>query len=390
MQGLKVLSCFDGMSCGLEALKRAGIPVDEYWASEIDPYAIKVARKNHPEILHIGTIEEWEEWRFPEGYFDLIIGGSPCQGFSGAGVGLNFEDPRSKLYFEFEKIIKTYKPKRWLLENVKMKSEWRDIISARLGVQPVLINSALVSAQNRERNYWANFEITQPADRGILLRDILLSDAYPVTLTERRTEEAKAIRREFLKQGKDFSPRRGKELVPRTDEKANCLTASITKEHLVLSAKESAYMNREVADGRTHGDFQHHSDSANDKSACVTANFYKGVPYNVLVDREKNCIQVGEAEVKGHGYNKRVYSPEGKSPTLNCHSGGNLEAKIAVSECVWRKLHPIECERLQTLPDNYTEGVSNTQRYRMIGNGWTVEVIAHLFRCMLQSKDAVV
>jgi DNA-cytosine methyltransferase len=305
MQGLRVLSCFDGMSCGLEALKRAGVPVKEYWASEIDPYAIKIAKKNHPEIMHIGSITEWRNWKFPEGYFDLIIGGSPCTGFSMAGRMLNFDDPQSKLYFEFEEILKTYKPDRFLLENVKMKSQWRDTISERLGVQPVLINSALVSAQNRERYYWANFEITQPEDRGILLRDVL-EDAYPVTLTERRTEEARAIRRESLKQGRDFSPRRGKELVPRTDEKSNCLTASITKEQNVKSMQKRGKLG-----------------------LC--------------------CIQVGEADIKGHGYNRRVYSPDGKSPTLNCHSGGNLEAKIAVNECVWRKLHPIECERLQTL-----------------------------------------
>jgi site-specific DNA-cytosine methylase len=126
---LTVLSLFDGMACGYEALKRAGIPVACYGASEIDPYAMKIALKNHPDIKHIGSIENWRDWGFSEGDLDLIIGG---QGFSGAGAGLNFQDPRSRLYFEFEAIIKTLKPRRWLLENVRMKKQWADIITQRL------------------------------------------------------------------------------------------------------------------------------------------------------------------------------------------------------------------------------------------------------------------
>jgi site-specific DNA-cytosine methylase len=287
---MKVLSLFDGMACGMVALKKSGIPVEGYWASEIDSYAIRIAKKNHPEIKHLGDITKWEEWDFPVGYFDLIMGGSPCQGFSLAGRQLNFMDPRSRLYFEYEKIIKHFKPRFWLLENVKMKKQYQDIITDRLGAQPVLINSALVSAQNRERLYWANFEIVQPQNREILLADIVLPNTWPN------------------------------------------LSA------LMLSPKEREYMDREVEGGRTHWDFKHHSDVRAPKSAAVVANFHKGVPYNVLKD--------------------------------------------------WhyiRKFHPIECERLQTLPDGYTEGVSHTQRYKMIGNGWTVDVIAHIFNCMAKA-----
>lgn len=321
-QGLRVLSLFDGMSCGLTALKRAGIPIEQYWASEIDKYAIQIAKKNHPEILQLGDINNWKDWEFPAGYFDLIIGGSPCQGFSIAGKGLNFDDSRSKLYFEFEEILKTYKPRFWLLENVRMKKQWQEVITERLEVKPMLINSALVSAQNRERLYWANFEITQPEDRGILLKDIVLSDVFPVALDGLRGKNG-CFNEGFPRVSESKSP------TLRTPSGGGNIPS------FVLSEKELVYMNKKVKDGRTHWDFQHHSDIERKKSSCLVVNFFKGVPYNVL--RDMDCV---------------------------------------------RKFHPIECERLQNLPDNYTEGVSNTQRYKMIGNGWTIDVIAHIFNCM--------
>lgn len=279
MNPISVLSLFDGMACGYEALKRAGIPVSCYGASEIDPYAMKIALKNHPDIVHIGSIENWRNWGFSAGDFDLIIGGSPCQGFSGAGEGLNFSDPRSKLYFEFEEIIKTLKPKWWLLENVRMKKQWADIITQRLGVQPVLINSALVSAQNRERLYWANFPIKQPEDRGILLKDIILHQNDQFTMIQ-------GNRAVWWEKNKEFQ---------------------LKKAYSALDPK---------------------------KAICMMARQY--------ASWNGNFITVKPNEI--------------------------------------RQLHPIECERLQTLPDNYTEGVSNTQRYKMIGNGWTVEVIKEIFQ----------
>ena len=309
---MRVLSLFDGMACGLQALEQAGISVSEYHAFEIDKYAIQIAKKNHPEIIHHGDVcgADWNEFKG----FDLVIAGSPCQGFSFAGKQLAFDDPRSKLFFKFVDALNAIKPKYFLLENVKMKKEYLDIISQHVGVEPVLINSALVSAQNRQRYYWSNIPITQPEDKGVLLKDIIefgvvdrdksycidanywkgtTVEQYinkkrrQIAFTERRTEEAKRIRREFMqKHGKDFSPRRGKELVARKDGKMNCLTATYSlKEHTLIDEK--------------------------------------------------------------------LY---------------------------YRKLTPIECERLQTLPDNYTEGVSNTQRYRMLGNGWTVSVIEHIFK----------
>ena len=184
-----VLSCFDGMSCGQIALERAGIKVDKYYASEIDKHAIKVTQANYPNTIQLGSITEWKNWNIEKP--DMIIGGSPCQGFSFAGKQLNFEDERSKLFFTFAEIIKHYKPKYFLLENVIMKKEYNDVISGILGeiypecvhqtelfrtgrLEPIEINSALVSAQNRRRLYWTNIQgITQPKDKGILLRDII-------------------------------------------------------------------------------------------------------------------------------------------------------------------------------------------------------------------------
>lgn len=369
---MNVLSLFDGMSCGRLALERAGITVDRYYASEIDKYAIQIAEKNFPGNVQLGNVTKWKEWDLPQ--IDLLIGGSPCQGFSFAGKQLNFDDPRSKLFFEFVHILEEVKPKYFLLENVKMKKEFQEVITGYLGVEPIEINSALVSAQNRKRLYWTNTpEVVQPEDKGIFLKDIVLDDVMPIvlhnlyggfketkprvfegksptlrtaaggghipsfvkkviTFTESRTEESKQIRREHRKKhGKDYSPRRGKVVKPRMDEKANCLMSTMTIENLILTEKALKYMNRKVVGGRDHWAFKHRSDIRDPKSRAIVADFFKGVPYNVFKDWD--CI---------------------------------------------RKFHPIECERLQTLPDNYTEGVSNTQRYKMIGNGWTVDVIAYI------------
>lgn len=166
---MNVLSIFDGMSCGRIALERAGIKVDNYYASEIDKYAIQIAKKNYPDIIHIGDVTKVKANDLPK--IDLLIGGSPCQGFSFAGKQLNFEDERSKLFFEFVRLLEECKPKYFLLENVKMKKEYQDIISSYLGVEPIKINSSLVSAQNRERLYWTNIpNIRQPEDKGIFIK----------------------------------------------------------------------------------------------------------------------------------------------------------------------------------------------------------------------------
>ena len=170
-EGINVLSLFDGISCGQVALNNAGIKVNNYFASEIDKHAIKVTQSNYPNTKQIGDVTKVNANDLPN--IDLLMGGSPCQGFSFSGKQLNFEDPRSKLFFEFVRLIKEVKPKYWLLENVVMKQEYQDVISQHLGVEPVKLNSALTSAQNRVRLYWANFDITEPTDQGIKLEDIL-------------------------------------------------------------------------------------------------------------------------------------------------------------------------------------------------------------------------
>lgn len=309
MQKINVISCFDGISCGRVALQKARIPVNKYYAFEIDKYAIKVSEKNYPDIIHLGDIKNWNFFsQLPK--IDLLIGGSPCQGFSIAGDGLNFDDPRSKLFFEFVNILnyqRTKNPKiKFMMENVTMKPKWRDTISSYLGVDPVEINSSLVSAQNRKRLYWANWKIEQPKDRGIILGDIL---------------EDKGIG--------------------------------------VIKNLDKWYVR-------------------NEKSMCLDANYWKGVDNH----GQRTMIEVGKANLNGHDILKRVYSPMGKSPTLTSHTGGNQEPKISIDERYWRKLTPIECERLQTLPDNYTQGTSNSQRYKCLGNGWTVDVVAGILEQM--------
>lgn len=278
---MKVLSLFDGISAGQLALKRANKDVTHYYASEIDKYAIQVTQHNFPSTIQLGDVTKWREWDIPWGEIDLVMGGSPCQGFSFAGRQLNFDDPRSALFFVFVDIcqhVADHNPKmRFLLENVRMKKEHQDVISDQMGVQAVVINSNLVSAQNRHRLYWTNIpNVDQPTDRGILLRDIL----------EDSVEQ---------------------------------------RYHLTEAGK--AYMSR-LRNGKPR--WEYHTNPLDSKSACVTANFYVGIPMGVIKE-------------------------------------------------LMRKLTPIECERLQTFPDDYTSVISNTQRYKALGNSWTVEVIKHIF-----------
>jgi site-specific DNA-cytosine methylase len=176
---MRVLSLFDGISCGRIALERANITVEKYYASEINKDAIKVSQDNWNDIIQLGDINNWKQWDIDWSRIDLLIGGSPCQGFSFAGKQLNFEDERSKLFFTFVDIlnhIKKLNPNiKFLLENVKMKKEYQDIISQCLGIEPININSSLLSAQLRNRFYWCNWKVEQPKDKGILLKDILIS-----------------------------------------------------------------------------------------------------------------------------------------------------------------------------------------------------------------------
>ena len=229
-EGINVLSLFDGISCGQVALERAGMDVNKYFASEIDKHAIKVTQSNYPNTIQIGDVTKVKGTDLPN--IDLLMGGSPCQGFSFSGKQLNFDDPRSKLFFEFVRLIEEVKPKYWLLENVVMKQEYQDVISQHLGVEPVKYNSSLTSAQNRVRLYWANFDITDPTDQGIKLEDVLEHTEMigPSAIRGRRLNKASILGRRLDKRGKrqDYD-----KTVPITQclevratnrDKSNCLT----------------------------------------------------------------------------------------------------------------------------------------------------------------------
>ena len=561
---MRVLSLFDGMSCGRIALDRLGIPVEKYYASEIDKYAMQVSTANYPDIEQVGDICDLDPKDYKD--VDLMLAGSPCQGFSFAGKQLAFDDPRSALFFEFIRLLKAIKPKYFLLENVRMKKEFLQVISEQVsecypeitfGIEPIFINSSLLSAQSRQRYYWTNIPgIKQPEDKGIVLRDILETetDEQPVKDTERnrrhyRREDEKSlcmtaniykgagtngmtlVPQKPIKVGmnvegvpQDNPSEFDKNLDKMTNKegKAHCLTASYTgavawnsiekrqrtmvptnkpikvgmnveevkvRKHEVdieslqyvlrEMKKESGKTNKQIAAEtkmpvtkvehwfRTDSSFaipgddiwHRLKDILGIKSEVFDASIMEfeyrdGVfesTQRVYSDEGKSPTltasnteqmietkpkQVGIAvDVNGHDVLKRVYSPDGKSPTVNTCQGGNREPKVvtggafrgraydidgkrmdrdgssvanktkqmlelrrdnksnaittvgkdsvvANEDLTWRKLTPLECERLQTVPDNYTNHVSNTQRYKMLGNGWTVDVICHIFKNM--------
>ena len=359
------LSLCDGISGGQMAGDRIGLHADTYIASEIDPYAIKITQKNYPDTIQVGDMTEWRSWDIDWSQVDLVTAGFPCQAWSVAGQQQGDRDPRGQLFWVvldiMQHVLEHNPNAKYLMENVRMSNAFEEYITyhteqALPNVNKYLINSALVSAQNRKRFYWTNIEgIQQPEDKGIVLKDVLEDG-----LTDRT--------------------------------KSHCLDANYFK------------------GGNLKSYFEKHR--------------------RQLVFSDDQMCHVGDADLKGHGYVRRVYAAEGKAPSLCASSGGNLEPKVLVkggrmvgrrldangtrkdydttipikqmievreddkTNCLttvtkdsilienlsWRKLTPLECERLQTVPDGYTEGVSNTQRYKMLGNGWTVDVIAHILK----------
>jgi DNA (cytosine-5)-methyltransferase 3A len=329
---MKVLSLFDGISCGMVALERAGIPVDRYVAYEIESNAIKISQKNYPHIEQCGDVTT-ADFKQYEG-FDLVIAGSPCQGFSIAGKQLNFKDPRSRLYFEFERALKEVKPKYFLLENVKMKKEFADVITARLGVEPIEINSSLVSAQNRKRYYWTNIPgVKKPADLGILLEEIV---------HERRKDAV------------DLEPYK----VP--------FTSALRILDKEVEAGKIGYFRQDSQANRVY--------SIHGKAVTLCGEAGGGAAkmgqylFGCLTPDRENKRQCGQRFNSG----EKFYTL-----TAQDKHGVLVEGYI-------RKLTPVECERLQTLPDGYTEGIRDPQRYKCLGNGWTVDVIAHILRGLNQ------
>ena len=314
---MNVLSLFDGMSCGQIALDKLGIKPDYYFAAEIDKYAMQVTKANYPNTIHLGDVRDvmWPE-TFEGIKIDLLIGGSPCQGFSFAGKQLNFDDPRSKLFWEYVRLLKECKPKYFLLENVRMKKESMDVITEALGVEPIFINSSLVSAQNRQRYYWTNIPFDGvPEDKGIMLRDILEEG-----MVDR--DKAHCIDANYFKGGnlKSYFEKHRRQLV------------------FDFDLKGGRIVNRRLDENGTRKDY--------DKSIPLQPRV------EVRQDDKTNCLST-------------VYKDS-----------------VVVEDMTWRKLTPLECERLQTVPDGYTAHVSNTQRYKMLGNGWTVDVITHILKGM--------
>ena len=558
------------MACGRIALEQLGIPVEKYYASEIDKYAIQVAQANYPDIIQVGDVCDLD----PKDYMDvdLIQAGSPCQGFSMAGKQLAFDDPRSALFFEFIRLLKAIKPKYFLLENVKMKKEFLQVISEQVsacypeiifGIEPIFINSSLLSAQSRQRYYWTNIPgIQQPEDRGIVLKDILEDDfesdrdkSYCIDANYSKTgakphhykdkyrrqlvnkpikvgmnvEEVKIRKHEvdekalqkLLRSAKKETKKTIKDIakecnVPLTKAEHWFRTDSsfaIPKDTVWIKLKfvlgittnkfDKALLEFEYRDGVYESTQRVYSDqgksptlTASNKEQMIETKPKKAydIPREILKDNERQRRvydpsgksptilgrsdspkitrpkQVGVAvDIKGHDQIKRVYSPEGKSPTVTTCGGGHREPKVVTGgafrgraydkygkrmdkdgvsvanktkqmlelrqdsksnaittvgkdsvvvekshpikanyykssranfendtkkggkfsatgvqqeDLTWRKLTPLECERLQTVPDNYTNHVSNTQRYKMLGNGWTVEVIKHIFKNM--------
>ena len=323
---LKIVSLCDGMSCGALALdtwlEQQGLTWDniEYHAFEIDKYADAVSRYNYPLMYRHGDARNYKNL-LGEDIF-LLMGGFPCQPYSFSGKGKATEDARdlSNLIFD---ALKELKPKYFLFENVLMKKEHQDRISDGIGVDPVMINSQDFSAHHRKRLYWTNIKIDGWHD---LNQDVSLKDIL-----------------------------------------------------------EDGFVDR-------------------DKSLCVDANYFKGGSMDMYerksrrqlvfdIENKKGCRQVGVAKIKGMDIIKRVYDPNGKSPALTTMQGGWRQPKVATSELYWRNLTPLECERLQTVPDGYTKygmfasdedkkPISNTQRYKMLGNGWTVAVISHIMKNM--------
>ena len=443
---MNVLSLFDGMSCGQIALDRLGIKVDNYFASEIDKHAIKVTKANYPNTKHLGSVVDVKAADLPK--IDLLIGGSPCQSFSFAGKrkgmstkcnqeiltlehylqlktdGFQFEG-QSYLFWEYMRLLKECNPKYFLLENVMMGQKWQRILSQNIGIDPIMINSSLLSAQNRKRLYWTNIGtntdnlfgieqpgIKQPKDKCILLKDVLESevdDKYDVNLSNNSVKKNMDIINNSI-----------------NNLKSTCIDGSYYKgfgtrcgkcrQVVKTDRKGKPKKNQNKADSLSVGGngCGNHSDMD-----------LLYIPENT---NQNKPIQLNKAKEWGGGprQQNRVYSTDAKSPNLDTTSRGKKIlipestkkgfAEIEDGQCFdatqpnsktrrgrkmdkktnclttntpefylyknakIRRLTPIECERLQTVPDNYTNFVSDSQRYKMLGNGWTVDVVAYIFK----------
>lgn len=432
---MNILSLFDGMSCGQIALRKLGIKYNNYFASEIDKYAMQVTKANYPETIHLGNVVNVKGKDLPQ--IDILIGGSPCQSFSFAGTlkgmtttcnkdiltledylqlkedGFEFEG-QSYLFWEYIRILREVKPKYFLLENVKMSSWNQKIISQAIGIDPIFINSSLLSAQSRKRLYWTNAGTTrnnlfgielpgikQPNDKNIFLKDILVDQAdEKYYLSEKLIEffQTNHIKNKADGNGFRFQTTFG-------NKKSKTIT---DPGKMIMQSNYIKAINKSIK---------------NEKSTCLDASYYKGFGIRcgkcrqvVKTDRQgtisanqkkSRCLSVGGNGCGNHSdmdclmifncnkpiqlndkketnnnsqpyQQNRIYSPLGKCPCLDSDSRKNiLDVRI-------RRLTPLECERLQTVPDGYTNHVSDSQRYKMLGNGFTVDVIAYILKHIIK------
>ncbi len=415
--GINVLSLFDGMSCGMLALKRANIKVDNYYASEIDKYAIKVSKVNFPEIIHIGDITKFDVASIVVP-IDLVIGGSPCQGFSFAGKQLNFDDVRSKLFFEYVRLLEEVKKQnpnvKFLLENVRMKQEYQDVISNILGVTPIMIDSSLISAQRRVRLYWTNIEgITQPEDKYIYLKDILeegITDRSKSYCIDACYYKGGNLNQYFNKGRRQliFKDREALEYVKNqaqlslpfsiedmeevfNDRKAYTLAATTAysirnfNRGLCNYVYAAAQRGRNIVDGKRKDYLgapteQRIEVSDSGKSNCLTSAQKDSLVLIISEATKKGYIEVENGQCFDWTFpNSKTRRGRLMEDKSNCLTATPYEF-MQYKDGIVRKLTPIECERLQTVPDGYTAHVSNSQRYKMLGNGWTIDVIVHILK----------
>lgn len=430
-----ILSLFDGMSCGQQALEKSNIKFDNYIASEIDKYAIKVTMANYPNTKQIGSVVDIDCKTLPEIW--MLLGGSPCQSFSFAGKrkgmstkceieittleqylqlkneGYEFEG-QSYLFWEYVRIFIEVKPTYFLLENVEMEEKWSKVISKALGVNPIKINAALVSAQNRVRNYWTNIGlkpsglfgdlesiIQQPKDQNIFLMDICEKEV------DEKYYLSKKMLDYFKNRAKNFN--NGKVNVREENGKASTLTASmascdISDNFIKIDTNLKPSQNQSKANCFTAGGNSGglHSDmtlivSSRGRNTDNPKSRQSGLATEQMIepriDGKSNCLtsvlkdnlvfkkNYVQWDKSGKGYNSqhdRASYENGKSCTLSS-SRCETKANVILEDMTIRRLTPIECERLQGVEDNYTNHVSNTQRYRMLGNGWQIDVIAHIF-----------
>jgi DNA (cytosine-5)-methyltransferase 3A len=457
---LNVLSLFDGMSCGQQALERCGIEVENYYASEIDKYAIQVTMANYPNTIQLGSVVEVDGYKLPK--IDLLIGGSPCQSFSFAGKrkgmatkceteiltlehylelkseGYEFEG-QSYLFWEFMRLLNECKPKYFLLENVEMGEKWEKVLSKAIGVNGIHINSALVSAQNRKRIYWTNIGmqpgglfgdlesiIQQPKDKGILLKDILESEVDEKYFLSEKAISSIILNENNL-QKSNIDPLKSNPLQSPGHACGIYKGASYIVHNTMPRSSTSGKggtgpLSRN--DGKTYC-----LDTGNTNAVEIVAMRGRGEKGNIEQQLETNGTnksnslttvqkdnlarqlnQSKESQGKQPYQHNRVYDVNGINPSLTTLWNGANLINIAATQlgnsenrgnCInesgksftlrksepngvilnsrIRRLTPIECERLQTVKDNYTNHVSDSQRYKMLGNGWTIDVIAHIF-----------